>query len=80
MESFAELVKQLAASNPHIAGVLMAIGTARLFMKPIREIIRLTPTKVDDEILEKLEKTRWWKMASWGLDWLVSVPLPRKKK
>ena len=77
MESFAELVQQLAASNPHIAGLLMTIGTARLFMKPIREIVRLTPTKKDDQILEQIEQSRWWRALSWTLNWLVSVPLPK---
>ena len=77
MESFAELVQQLAASNPHIAGLLMTIGTARLFMKPIREIVRLTPTKKDDQILEQIEQSRWWRVASWTLNWLVSIPLPK---
>lgn len=79
MESFAELIQQLVASNPQIAGLIMTIGTARFFMKPIREIIRLTPTKKDDEILERLEQSRWWKLASWTLNWLVSIPLPRKR-
>ena len=77
MESFSELVQQLAASNPHIAGLLMTIGTARLFMKPIREIVRLTPTKKDDQILEQIEQSRWWRVASWTLNWLVSIPLPK---
>lgn len=74
-----ETIVGLINKYPMIGSSLAIMGTARFFMKPIRAFVKATPTKVDDELLAKLEESRAWKAASWTLNWLVSIPLPRKK-
>lgn len=70
-----------AQQYPIIASILAIVATLRLVMKPvmtaIHEIVLVTNTKKDDEILGKVESNKIWKAFVFLVDWFASVKLPK---
>ena len=56
--------------------IVSIVGTLRLLVKPLMESVKLvmdlTPTKKDNEFLEKVEKSKIYQGVLFVLDWLVS--------
>lgn len=66
-----------------ISWLAMVAGSFRLVMKPImmalHAIASATETKSDDEVLDKVEKSKIYVTMLFLLDWIVSVKLPQKQ-
>ncbi len=73
----------IVAKNPMVASLIVMVGTMRLVMKPImsalQQVVDLTATKVDDEMLKKVLDSKWYKAISWFLDYVGSIKLPQSK-
>lgn len=63
-----------------VGAVLMLMGTARSLLKPImtalHEIVKVTPTQYDDNLLASWENSKGYTALCWVLDFLASVKLP----
>ncbi|MCW5559064.1 MAG: hypothetical protein KIT22_14695 [Verrucomicrobiae bacterium] len=74
---------KLAIQYPWLALVITFIGGMRLWAKPtqllIRKFVQSTPTPVDDQILEKVERSWWWEALGFVMDLIASIKLPAKK-
>jgi hypothetical protein len=83
MEMIQNLLMTLLQKQPWFATVIAVMGTARLIAKPImtaiREVIKATPTQVDDSALSKFEQSKIYKGLCFVVDWLFSVKLPGAK-
>lgn len=75
---------ELIIQYPKAAAVVAVIGTFRLIFKPfmsfLHEFVNITATKKDNQILEKIEKSKAWKVFIYLLDWFGSIKLPKKPK
>ncbi len=78
---FMSFVMWLIAKNPQVASLLVLMGTLRLVMKPVmsalQEVVDLTVTTKDNELLAKVLNSKWYKALSWLLDYVGSVKLPQ---
>jgi hypothetical protein len=78
-----ELLQPLLAKYPVIVTVLLAVGTLRLFFKPIMSGIEVavsqSESKKDDEILGKVKSNVFYRGLVWLVDLLGSIKLPVKK-
>lgn len=86
MESILEMIKPLIEAyggqfGPFVQ-FLAFLGSARLFLKPfqplekaIKEVILATPSKKDDELLEKAEQSQWYRFIKFCIDWFFSIKL-----
>ena len=76
------VLEGLAGNHGFIAQIVMIIGAVRLFMKPLvvflSQVVELTPTEVDNAILNKLYENKIYKAIVFILDWFLSVKLPKK--
>jgi hypothetical protein len=65
-----------------VAMVVFYMGAARVVFKPlmslIHAVVSVTPSKSDDEALEKVEKSRLWSIGAFIVDYLFSLKLPVK--
>lgn len=77
------LVLQLAVSHPYALAVLTAIGFLRLINKPlmtaIKSYVLFTPSKTDDLLLEKIEKSKTYVAIVFIIDWLGSIKVGKTK-
>lgn len=68
------------AKYPQVGTVLMIVGTLRLIFKPLttflHQVVDATPTVRDNEILDRIEKSKAFKVVAWALDYFASVKLP----
>lgn len=75
-----EFLEKLVLEYPWLAGFIFAVGTFRIFFKPVMSALEAaiaeTPTKVDDEWLAKLKSSKVYTMLVWLVDYLASVKLP----
>ncbi len=71
----------LLAHNPNIAAGIVVLGTLRLVMKPImtalQQIVDVTSTTTDNELLLKVISSPWYKGLTWLLDYVASVKTPQ---
>lgn len=78
-----EFVASVVGQYPKLASVLIAIGTFRIFFKPIFSAIEKavadSPSKKDDAILEDVKTSRVFKGFMWTLDFLFSIKVPGQK-
>lgn len=76
-----ELILALATKYPVLVTVLTVIGTLRLVMKPLfsflHEYVLITETKKDDELLAKVEGSKYFKWVMYVLDYLASVKVKK---
>jgi len=77
------ILTELAVSMPWLIDVIFWIGLSRLIMKPImtavQEVINLTPTVKDDEVLAKILESKIYKGIVFALDYVASIKLPKKQ-
>ena len=62
---------------PHLSTILMIVGFLRLVIKPIMTILKayvaITPSNKDNETLDKIFNSKYWKRFLFILDWLTSI-------
>ena len=87
---FLELVKpfteSLAGQNGTVLKVLghlvLFMGAARLVFKPLTLLVdafvKITPKKTDDAWWLKVQESKWFKLVSPVLDYVLSLKLPKK--
>lgn len=78
------LLEGYAGAYPWLVSVLLVIGSARLFVKPVMSLVlayvQVTPKKSDDKWFnDNVLNAKWYKTASYILDWVGSIKLPQKK-
>lgn len=82
LDSLLKVIWQFAEQFPVMGTILMIIGFLRLVNKPLFTILHIivgaTPTKKDDEILDNVEKSKFYKWFVYILDWFGSVKLKKK--
>lgn len=65
-----------------LMAALMVIGILRAVNKPFftlwRSYVQATPTKADDELLDKVERSKITKAILFVLDWTASIKVPDK--
>lgn len=75
------IVESYAGSFGVAVQVVSIVGTLRLVVKPLMEILKIvvavTPSKSDDALPEQIEKSKPYKMALFCLDWLASIKLKK---
>ena len=69
--SFGPAVQLLA----FIASTRLALKPLQLLEKPLFELIKLTPTKSDDKLLEDVSSSKAWKTVKFFVDYLLSIKL-----
>lgn len=71
------IIQAQAAQHPVIFTVAVAMGAFRMFFKPIsscvHSIVELTATKKDDELVDKVEKSKWYVGIMWAVDYITSI-------
>lgn len=75
----------LAAKYPLLVTIFSVIGLARAIFKPVMAVVETrvkeSESTSDDELLAKVESSRWWKVFTFILDWGASVKVgPQLKK
>lgn len=77
LELIKPLIETFLGKQGWFLQILAIMGTFRLFFKPfhsfVKEVITLTPTKKDDEALEKIESSKVSKAVVWFIDFLFSI-------
>lgn len=77
------LIIDLLSKVPGMVEILVVVGTLRLVNKPlfslIRSVVDSTPTKKDNEVLDKVESSGIYKTFTYVLDWFGSVKIEPKK-
>lgn len=74
--------------NPTLAPILLTIitiqGFCRIWLKPIMsavvEFTNWTETQKDNEFLNKIMLSKWYKIVAYIVDWFLSVKLPQVVK
>lgn len=68
---------------PILASIIVIMGTLRMFLKPVfafmKEIVALTKTTKDDEVVAKVEASAAYKWVMFLVDYLASIKLPGAK-
>lgn len=79
LEFLKPLLEAYAGQYGWAVTLLTYIGTARVVFKPVmtavESVVISTPSKSDDTKLEKIKKSKGYKMFVWVLDFLGSVKL-----
>lgn len=75
------LIEFLSTKYPMVLQILVIMGLSRSILKPImvaaKEIVGVTPTKKDDELLTKVEGSKAYSMLVFVLDYIFSLKLPK---
>lgn len=75
---------QLATTYPWLMTIVAVMGTARLVFKAIcaaaQYYVDSTIDTADNEVLVKVEQSKWFKAVSFVLDLTLSIKLPVKKE
>jgi len=78
------LIEALAGKHGTVVQVIVLMGSLRVFLKPLtslaRTYVEFTPSKSDDEKLEKILNSEIYKKASFVIDYFASLKLPQKKE
>lgn len=81
---FGPILEALAGKYGALAQVLMIMGIARLCMKPIMtaigEVVKVTPSTKDDDLVAKILVSPWYKGVCFALDFILSIKLPQAPK
>lgn len=71
----------IAAKYPIVLTILSIMGMARLILKPLmtflNEMVVVTETTKDNEILEKVEKSKAYKGVLFVLDYAFSLKIKK---
>lgn len=85
-ETIFEIIKNIVETYgpqyPWLVTAIAFVGTFRLVVKPvmaaIEQIVKATPTKEDDKVLEEVKQSQAYKWFLFVLDWLTSIKIPKK--
>ena len=84
MEALTQLVQHLAATSPHIASLLLVIGSFRLLAKPLFIFLADVAEKTDWNALEKflqfVEQSKIMRAIFFLFDYIGSIKLPESKR
>jgi hypothetical protein len=76
------IATSLFSTHPAFASLLMVVGILRLVMKPlmvfIETLVIATPSKLDDDLYQKMIQSELYKAFVFMIDWLASIKLPKK--
>lgn len=76
-EALKEILKSLIEQYPVLSSALFGIGLLRAINKPlfalVRAYVEYTLTKKDDEILNKIEESKPYRVIVFLLDWFTSI-------
>lgn len=82
MGTLESIIIDLALNYPWVTLVLSVVGLLRLINKPLfaalHAYVMTTPSKNDEILLEKVEKSQAYRWLTFALDWVGSVKVPRK--
>ena len=71
----------LSTFGTKFVAILLFIGTFRTIFKPlcalVLSVVAATPTKKDDELVDKIATNKWYKVLVWLVDYLLSIKLPK---
>lgn len=77
------ILANLVATHPKLMILITVVGTARLVFKPIISgidaVVAATPTKADDEVVEKAKSSKVFKVIAAVMNYLLSLKLPGEK-
>ena len=77
------ILLQLVDKYPVVAMIFMVVGILRAIFKPLMSLllsyVDATPSKVDNEMLEKFLNSKIYAGLVWALDYAASIKLPKKK-
>lgn len=80
----AAFIKDMADKYPVVLSIISVMGMARLFLKPVmtflHEIVLITPSKKDNELLKKAEESKASKSLKFVLDYLFSLKIGNQGK
>lgn len=69
-------------AHPWVALLLAFIGSMRLWGKPaslaLHRYVESTPSKADDEFVQRVERSVWWTGVLFLLDWVASIKVPAR--
>ena len=75
--SLLELLREFLQNHPNITTILATVGMLRIINKPLFALLRTyvaqTQSKKDDQMLEKVERSKYYKIFLFALDWLGSI-------
>lgn len=78
-----QILIDLITKYPVVLSVVSVVGILRLIMKPLfvffKEVVDATPTRLDNEFLDKVMQSKIYSMVAFLLDYLGSIKLPEKK-
>lgn len=78
------LILQLATTYPWLLTAVAVMGSARVIFKGIFAVAQAyvdsTVDTADNEVLVKVEQSKWFKAVSFVLDFTLSIKLPVKKE
>lgn len=81
MEIVQSLLPWLLEKAPYLATILVWMGALRLILKPLftflHSAVEVIPGDVDNQILEKVEKSKTYAVISFVLDYFASIKLPQ---
>jgi hypothetical protein len=73
------MIQAYAVKYPLIITILAGMGLFRTFLKPLlaflKEFVLVTPSKKDDELIEKVEQSKVAKTILFILDWILSLKI-----
>ncbi|MBN8246210.1 MAG: hypothetical protein J0L84_02060, partial [Verrucomicrobia bacterium] len=76
-------IAKLVLQYPWIAALIAFIGTNRVWAKlaqvAIRNWVASTPSKADDQFLDRVEQSWWYSALGFLVDYLTSIKLPPQK-
>ena len=79
-----DILVSLAMKYPWFLAIAVFMAGARIVNKPVFSILHViaeqTPSKKDDEILVKVESSKFYSAFCWVLDLFASVKLKAKGK
>lgn len=74
---------EMAGKYPQLTILFVVMGVFRSVFKPLCSFLRVvadaTPTKADNELLDKFQDSKVYKALAWFADYLLSVKLPGVK-
>jgi hypothetical protein len=70
----------LIQTHPKLTALVMFIGAAKMLVSPLQTllvaVVKLTPTTKDDEAMQKLIRSRGWKVVAYVFHYITEIKLP----
>jgi hypothetical protein len=72
---------EIAQRSPFLSSIIFFMGSLRMVMKPLftflRALVNATKTTKDNELLDKAERSKFYKVLRFVLDYVASVKLKK---